>query len=269
MITYNYSIIRITPNPVRSESVNIGMVVVTPTGPDVRVLESVNKIRAISKEFGTNELERLKSKLETLLSDRLTLAEAVNLFQGSINLSEIGTFNASNDFEYEEAVDKINFTFITPEKAKKKTVVSQKRIITELKSQFSRYGIMGKNIDDIYNHKVVQNYPLSHDQGLYAELILKNGIYHLTETLDLRVADIKQKTGESAFKAITMNAARNLWNKEVNTILVYAADFSTERVNSQQLALASSYSDKTFNLLSNEDMGHYFNHMLSAAGMIN
>ncbi|KAE9777500.1 DUF3037 domain-containing protein, partial [Escherichia coli] len=30
MTVYNYSIIRITPNPVRAESINIGLVVATP-----------------------------------------------------------------------------------------------------------------------------------------------------------------------------------------------------------------------------------------------
>lgn len=43
MTDYKYSIIRITPNPVRAESINVGFVVITPAGPDIRILESAGK----------------------------------------------------------------------------------------------------------------------------------------------------------------------------------------------------------------------------------
>ncbi|HEB0856982.1 TPA: DUF3037 domain-containing protein [Citrobacter braakii] len=267
MTIYNYSIIRITPNPVRAESINIGLIVSTPGGPDIRVLETFSKIKAITKSFSMENLDALKSKMEFLLTEKLTLDEAVKFFQGSINLSEAGTFTANTPLEYESNVELINKTYITPEKSSKKEPISQKRIITELKNQFSHYGIMGKGFDDLNDHKVVQGYPLSTQQGLYAELLLKNGAYHLTETLDFRTANSKQKVGDSAFKAITMSTAKNILDGKVNALLVYAADLSQERMFSQQLALVNNYADKTFNLLSNEDMSHYFEHMLNAAGI--
>ena len=126
---------------------------------------------------------------------------------------------------------------------------------------------MGKGFDDLNDHKVVQGYPLSAQQGLYAELLLKNGVYHLTETLDLRTTNAKQKIGDSAFKAITMSTAKTIWSGQVNTFLVYAADMSQVRMHSQQLALVDNYADRMFNLLSNEEMSVYFEHMLTAAGM--
>lgn len=267
MTTYNYSIIRITPNPVRAESINIGLVVSTPGGPDIRVLQTFTKIKAITKSFSMGDLDEMKTKMEFLLTEKLTLEEAVRFFQGSINLSETGSFTAKNSFEYENNVDLINKTYITPEKSNKREPITQKRIITELKDQFSHYGIMGKGIDDLCEHKVVQGYPLSAQQGLYAELLLKNGVYHLTETLDFRTSNTKQKAGDSAFKAITMSTAKTIWNGEVNAFLVYAADAAQERIYSQQLALVNSYADKTFNLLSHEEMSNYFEHMLNAAGM--
>lgn len=266
MITYQYSIIRVTPNPVRAETINVGFVVMKPSGPDVRVIENSSKIKVISNSFNMNSVEKLRLQLEKILSNRISLEQASNFFQGSITLSSIGTFSASNDKEYNIAIEAINKNYITPERSKRKTEVSQKRIITELKDKFESAGIMGKSAIDIYNHKVVQDYPLSESEGLYAELLLKNGMYHLTETLDLRTSGMKQKIGESAVKAITINTAKSLWKKEVNTFVVYAANPIQERQHTQQINLVAAYADNMFNLLSDHDMAAYFDHMLTAAG---
>ncbi|GKW24367.1 hypothetical protein PEC311524_19610 [Pectobacterium carotovorum subsp. carotovorum] len=266
MNTYKYSIIRITPNPIRAETINIGFVVIKPSGPDVRVVGSFTKIKAITNSFSIDNLDNLREQLEILLTERLSLEQAVGFFQGSIVLSSVGTFNASDDAEYELKINEINKLYITPERSKKKTEVTQKRIITELKDEFERIGIMGKDIEDIHNHKVVQGYPLSEPEGLYAELLLKNGIYHLTETLDFRILSMKQKMGESAVKAITMNTARFLWSENVKTFVVYAAHAEQEHTHARQINLVNGYADNMYNILSHDDMAKYFDHMMNAAG---
>ncbi len=267
MNIYKYSIIRITPSPVRAESINVGFVITSPTGvADVRVLDTYNKIKAVTNDYSMDNLEDLKLQLEKMLSDCLTIEQAMAFFQGSITLSSIGTFTADTAFEYEENVSTINKLYISPIKASKKSHVTQKRIITELKEEFERFGIMGKNVNEIHDHKVVQGYPLSEEEGLYAELLLKNGVYHLTETLDFRSSNLKQKLGDTAVKAITMNTAKTVWDEGVNTFLVYAAEASQERTYAQQINLVNGYADKMFNLLSTSDMSAYFEHMIEAAG---
>ncbi|ADW76082.1 hypothetical protein Rahaq_4498 (plasmid) [Rahnella aceris] len=267
MTVYKYSIIRITPNPVRAESINVGFVVISPQGvADVRVLDSFSKIKAVTNDYSMEQLGNLKDQLEKMLTDCLTLEQAAAFFQGSITLSTIGTFSAESPAEYDSEIIKINKLYISPIKAGKRIPVTQKRIITELKDEFERFGIMGKNVNEIHNHKVVQGYPLSESDGLYAELLLKNGIYHLTETLDFRSSNFKQKLGDTAVKAITMNAAKSVWNEGVKTFLVYAAEPSQERTYAQQINLVNGYADNMYNLLSASDMSIYFEHMINAAG---
>lgn len=267
MTTYKYSIIRITPNPVRAESINVGFVITSPSGvADVRVLDSFSKIKAVTNDYSMDKLEALKVQLEKMLTNCLTIEQASEFFQGSIVLSSVGTFTAIDTIEYENNVNNINKLYISPIKSSKRTQVTQKRIITELKDEFERFGIMGKNVNEIHNHKVVQGYPLSEADGLYAELLLKNGVYHLTETLDFRSSNLKQKMGDTAVKAITMNTAKSVWKEEVNTLLVYAAEASQERTYAQQINLVNGYADKMFNLLSKSDMSTYFEHMMKAAG---
>ncbi|CAI1604640.1 Uncharacterised protein [Serratia ficaria] len=267
MTDYKYSIIRITPNPVRAESINVGFVVMTPTGPDIRILESAGKIKAITSSYSLDNLSDFAMKLESILVNALSLEDAVGFFQGSICLSVPGTFRAGDEKDYNAQLNEINRLYITPEKSSTKSTISQKRILTELKDEFSKAGILGRNLHDIYDHKVVHKYPLAEEEGLYAELLLKNGAYHLTETLDLRTDNIKQKMGDSALKAITMNTARSVLDGEVKTFLVYAAETSSQqRKYSHQLNLVQNHTDKIFNLLSKEDMTKYFDHMFSAAG---
>ncbi|AXF59321.1 DUF3037 domain-containing protein [Leclercia sp. W6] len=254
-------------NPVRAESINIGFAITSPHGvADVRVLESFSKIKAVTSDYSMQNLDELKTQIEKMLTDCLTLEQATAFFQGSITLSPIGTFAAENAYEYDEQIKEINRLYITPIKSKKRSTVSQKRIITELKDEFERFGIMGKNVNEIHDHKVVQGFPLSEEEGLYAELLLKNGIYHLTETLDFRSTNFKQKLGDTAVKAITMNKAKTVWCNEVQTFLVYAADPSQERKYAQQINMVDNYADKMYNLLSNSDMSAYFEHMMDAAG---
>lgn len=267
MTMYKYSIIRITPNPVRAESINVGFVIVSPSGvADVRVLDSFSKIKAVTNDYSMEKLDDLKTQLEKMLTNRLTIEQVSAFFQGSITLSSIGTFTACDVIDYDNNVNNINKLYISPIKASKRSAVTQKRIITELKDEFERFGIMGKNVNEIHDHKVVQGYPLSKEEGLYAELLLKNGAYHLTETLDFRSANLKQKMGDTAVKAITMNAAKSVWHDKVNTFLVYAAEASQERTYAQQINLVNGYADKMFNLLSKNDMSAYFEHMMEAAG---
>ncbi|WP_273840314.1 DUF3037 domain-containing protein [Providencia rettgeri] len=266
MNTYYYSIIRLTPNSVRSESVNVGIAIQTPSGADVRVITSMAKINAITNDYKIDELQKLKTQIEDFMLNGIKLPQLASFYHGAINLSSVGMFSVASVDEYESKINEINKLYITPEKSTKMTSVGQKRIITELKNHFHKYGILGKDISDIKNHKVVTKYPLSEDEGLYAELLLKNGAYHLTETLDFRSDNIKQKLGDTALKAVTMDKARAIWDKEVNTFLVYAAESKHEKNHSTQLTLIDNYADRMFNLLSGDDMADYFDHMLNAAG---
>ena len=265
MSKYFYSIIRLIPNPVRSESVNVGIAIQTPEGPDVRMINSMAKINAITNNYKADNLTKLKNQIEDFLLNGVDLNQLSVFYQGAISLSNIGSFTLSTHDDYESKILEINKLFITPEKATRVISVSQRRIITQLKSQFNKYGILGRDLSDISNHKVVTKYPLSEDEGLYAELLLKNGAYHLTETLDFRSDNLKQKLGDAAIKAVTMDKAKVIWDKKVNTFLVYAAEPKHEKIHSTQLSLIDNYADKMFNILSNKDMSEYFEHMLIAA----
>lgn len=144
MNTYKYSIIRITPNPVRAETINVGLVVMKPSGPDVRVIENPAKLKAITNNFGLEALENSQKQLESILTSGLSIEQASIFFQGSFALSSVGTFHAANEREYELKINDLNKLFITPERSRKRTEVSQKELLPSLRIGLRKKGLWGR-----------------------------------------------------------------------------------------------------------------------------
>lgn len=63
MKTFKYSLIRVTPNLEKGETINVGLIVYHDSDIDVRMLNSVSKLKAIDKGLSQNYLEDLSSSL--------------------------------------------------------------------------------------------------------------------------------------------------------------------------------------------------------------
>ncbi|WWW74772.1 DUF3037 domain-containing protein [Escherichia coli] len=57
MKTFKYSLIRVTPNLEKGETINVGLIVYHDSDIDVRMLNSVSKLKAIDKDFTLDYLE--------------------------------------------------------------------------------------------------------------------------------------------------------------------------------------------------------------------
>lgn len=267
MNKFYFSIIKLISDPIRSESINVGILIKNEHGLDVRLLKTEQKLKAVSEKFSLSLIEDFISEIEWLYElspDFKSLSKLCS--NGSIQLSEPGMFALTDPLSYEKKIEQLMKDYVQPAFSVERSK-QNKRIITELKQEFNRVGILGKDHDDLWNHRVVTNFPIAEEEGIYAELLLKNGVYHLTETLDLRGDSIKQKMGDSALKAITISKAKKVFNEGVNSFVVYAANsLSEEKAGQRQLNLIEGYADKVFNLLSKQDMARYFDHMYAAAG---
>ena len=51
MKTFKYSLIRVTPNLEKGETINVGLIVYHDSDIDVRMLNSVSKLKAIDKDL--------------------------------------------------------------------------------------------------------------------------------------------------------------------------------------------------------------------------
>jgi hypothetical protein len=112
----------------------------------------------------------------------------------------------------------------------------------------------------------VSRFPVSEEKELFVDFAIKNGGYHLTETIDFRV-----KTGlsgpkhkEAGLVAFTLYEARELLGPNVRRFVVYAASPSAGTRIAPHLAMVGSVADHVLNFESEGDREFYLNEMRSA-----
>lgn len=144
------------------------------------------------------------------------------------------------------------------------TVVRQ-RTRARLRKQFEDMGIFAKHIDEIDQHKVVHNYPVSAKHGLTAEFALKNSVMHITETVDFEVSEdsVRTKTFEAQAKCLVLRAAHDTFGNSTKCHIVVSGSSAKHAARSVDLL---STAGEVYATESAEDMRNYITHIAKAAG---
>lgn len=141
------------------------------------------------------------------------------------------------------------------------------RIITNLRTIFRQHDLFSESVDDIFNHRIVEKFPISEKSSLRADFALKNGVYHITETIDLGARDASMKFKEAGLKSFVMAKAKLELGKETKCYAVYSASAADEKDKSEAIDLLSEGSDFIFNLRSQKEKVDYIQRMEEAAGV--
>ena len=263
---FEYAVLRVTPDPVRGESVNIGLVVFLDSGIDVRMLPHLGKVTALDANLDLNALLVLPDQLRTLYSGParpVGVAEPLRHL-GVVSISEKATFSLQDQSQYDAQVESLMKRLVFPTPNKKRILPKNTRIQTSLRKAFAKQGILGEKQEDISKYKVVENFPIAEDENLYAEFALKNSQYHFTETTDFRsnTSTDKDKSRIASLAAIKFVEASKKF-KQLRRYTVYAARSDNE-VKSQ-LAMLGNNSDGVINVRSRSDMAAYMDQIMAAA----
>jgi hypothetical protein len=267
--TTNYAILRLTPDSARGETVNVGIVVFLPDRLDVRVLPSSAKIRAINPNAPIDQLYALPelfNKLFGPVADDSTRLQMMRNFP-VVEISDMGRF-ASEARPYEDQVQALLDRFVKTPPRKKSTEKTSK-LDLELRKAFQASRLLGEESGDIGRHLVVPNFAISEPEQLYADFALKNGRWHITATVDFRVAraSIKgAKRGQAALKAVTLDSAvRRFGSANTVPLAVYTANDEDRDLIEPQLAMLGDYSERVFDFSSADERAAYMEHMVQAA----
>ena len=266
--TFEYAILRVIPDAVRGECVNVGLVVFLDDGLDVRMLPTLGKVSALDGAIDLNALLSLPERLKDWYSSnkRPTQKLASLKHLGVITVSDKASFALAAPDQYETEVTRLMKRLVVPNLTRYRSIRSHTRITQTLKKQFTRNGILGKKLDDISRFLVVQNFPIAVDENLYAEFALKNSHYHLTETADFRSETLggKEKSRVASFVAIKfVEATRVFKTTGCKRYAIYAAKNDNE-IRSQ-LAMLANNSDGVINVRSKSEMDAYMATIVSAA----
>jgi len=267
MKTFKYSLIRLTPNLEKGETINVGLIVYHGDSIDVRMSNSISKLRAIDKGLDGDYLEDLTNSLYDLSKAIDDVYLLPKLFKGSLSLSDFGMFSLDQNNSYENKVNELMNRLVNPHKKPYKRV--NRKVFFDIKENFIRSGIFSKYDEDLYRHKVVANYPISKEEGLNADFLLKNGKYHLTEAIDFRSENIKKQMGEAAVSALTISKANEIFDGNVRSFVIYAAETTAQEKSAKhQLTILEKHSDNLINAFSKDDMKRYYESIMSAASML-
>lgn len=266
---FDYVILRVSPDPRRGERVNIGLAVISAKGIDVRIIPSPRKVQALAGDFEISALFSLEKSIPQCLPEDATIDDLRMFIKGLgvISTSEPGYFSADTDQNYEKSVSSLMRKLVYP-RPKKRLPMRATRLQTEIKNIFIKYEIFSSQTNDVDKHRVVQNYPVLEEDNLFVDFATKNGTYHFTETLDLRVASTSRsgKFKEAGLAAVTLDQAAKVFGNESKRFFVYAASPSDERQADAHIRLASEYSDYTLNFCSAVDRALYVDRILKAVG---
>lgn len=270
---YKYAIIRLAPDDIRDERINIGVVIFTEAGIDVRTAKRLDKVRAISSALDVDVLRDLVDNFrgiyegyagETVNSaeDGLALLNRV----GPLSLSNLGTFVADNLDVYEARIASLMRSMIDPEVAPPKIREKRSKLLTQVKSLFKQDRVLALPDEDLSSHRILSSFQI--EQGLVADLVLKNGAMHVVETVDASGEEdsLKKAIGEIGTAALVLERARMKFGASgTKARLVYNASAALETIALPSLEAAAHQGAELTNWASANDRMKFVHALSSLA----
>lgn len=211
----HYTTLRLHPYPWRSEHLNVGLVVLLADGSvRVHVADSLKKVRAFAPGVDLEAVRGWPAEMQQDLTGCRSLDEAaarLSRWGHARQLSEQrGMFRYANEHEYSERVGRALARLVEPERPMRKPAdrSQRSRLEVELKTAFAAYGWMSADPSQV-DHRIVHHYPIEPEMDLHADFAVRNGVMHVIETVDFRVADPASKRDSARAKALVLTLAKD------------------------------------------------------------
>jgi hypothetical protein len=247
---FRYSILMAIPDVRRGERVNIGTAIYRPEGVDIRLPEAA-KLRSISlgawNAYAADFCRRLSEAYDPA-EDAVAFAARFSLMEPVVRLSEPGWFIANTAEAYEIHVRGILADLVVrgrdQEVEEDEPRKKPSKINREIANEFRKIKLLASKDETIDDLKVKENHFVSVKENLRADFAFKNGVVHVTATLDLRGEFVHIK--EAAWKAMVLVESLENFGSKTQRLAVYAAAPGAPGFESH-LALLKKNSDRQFN----------------------
>ena len=266
----HYSLILVNPTIDRLDAVVGGAILQSSNGWDVRVADSIQKMRAIDPSYPSSKLLQIHALATEMVrgaNDFETLRSCFERSRWGILIDEfVGSFAYDDEPDYQSQVRAILRESVNPPLigVANAAPVSRRRNVVRrnLRNHFKADGLWSRKHDDINNHRVVEQFPISLENGIVADFALRNGVMHITETIDFEMQSLKGKRIEAQAKTLVLSESLKVFGDMTKTYVVAAG---TSRPDAKQsVKLLGDYAT-LFALESAEDMRSYVEIMESVA----
>lgn len=211
---YEYVVLRFSPDTMRGEFINIGLVIFSVScAPIVRLTAPMAKILAIDPEWSKQKEAQLYKNLGSLLKSYESTPASIRLLSsfGYCLDGEPGFFYCKEG-ELDREIRELSEIYVSKRSGKEKTQ-RRSRLHKEVSDRFRKMDILGSNVDDLGKHRVVPHMPIPENPDLKGDFVYKNGVYRITQTLDYRVSPMAahQKVSEACTKVMAASEAIKVW----------------------------------------------------------
>ncbi len=269
---YKFAIVRLAPDDARDERINIGAVILTEHGLDVRISKRLEKARALSAALDTGMLRELIENLKHL-DERFRTAGVEGDARlkmisriGPLSLSNAGTFVAEDMNAYEDRVTSLFKAMVDPEPAPLRIREKRSRLFTQVKTLFRQERVLANKGEALDSHRIVPSYELA--EGLVADLVLRNGAMHVVETIDASGYEdsLHRAISNIGIAALVLERARmEFGDKQTKARLVYNASASLEKIALPSLKVAERQGAILTNWASADERGQFVHALASLA----
>jgi hypothetical protein len=271
--SYKFAIIRLAPDDGRGERLNVGAVIFNDRSADIRIPPKLDKLRALSAAANADDLRSLIDALADVdarfidaglqsVDQRYAAMAAIPPLQ----LSPLGTFTAQDAHSYEARVQAVLKTMVHAEPALKKIREKRSKLLVQVKSVFRHERVLAKKDEDLSSHRIVPSFEL--DEGLVADLVLRNGAFHVVETVDASGEEdsLRKAIAEVGIAALVLERARMRFGAQhVKTRLVYNASATLEKIARPSFDAAANQGAELVNWASADERNKFVHSMAQLA----
>ena len=224
--TYHYVVLRLAPDPMRGEVINVGIVLFHDGEPPrIIMMATLNKLRAIDASWDTPRLAEWTQNIQTILAHRPGVraqVDALGMF-GFCETDAVGSFMAATADELQTSIRAIRAQYVANKSAEDKPKREKRtRLQTALREQFKKMRVLGTAVTDLAEHLVVPNVPVPGYDELKSDFVYKNGVYRITQTLDYNVApdSMHNKLLEACMKSTAGDLAAQAYGSDTMRLAV-------------------------------------------------
>lgn len=210
---YYYVVLRLAPDSVRGEIINVGIVLFSKDKqPQSILMAPLNKLRAIDATWDSLRLNEWSKKLNALLERNPDPTTAIQTISkcGFCQSESVGFFIAQNANELAANIKDIRDTYIANKVgADKQKKERRTRLQTALRDSFRKMHVFSDSISDLSSRLVVSNVPVPLHPDLKSDFVFKNGVYRVTQTIDYKVSpdNLHNKLSEACVKSTAAELA--------------------------------------------------------------
>lgn len=260
---YDYLILRLKPDFIRGEIINVGAVIWNREGsPTTHFWAPVTKVRALDAAWGSADAEAWIDSLDSIVQKTKSIHECQAILQqlGVCQKSAIGMFVAKSQSALEAEINDIKHTYVNPHTLAQDEAKGRRTdLIAELRNSFKLMHMLGNGPEDLSRHLIVQDIPIPQNPELRADFVYKNGVYRVTQTLDYRTSmkRAQQKIKEACTKMVAAQLAKESWGAETVKIAVVNVPTEVAVIADPHLDMLLSHGFFIFHSDNKQDMAHY------------